>query len=161
MPALSFQKRFAKKVEAGTKRQTVRDRGVRDFKVGDRLFLFEGMRTKACRRLFELFYYKFPDTPKIINPNPDLFFVKYELRKKRSGGVFMGYHYYQVIIPYVECLSVQDIVITQEGIIYSDADRYARGTEGSVAFAIADGFDTEDEFYEFFKVEKERVLIKW
>ena len=51
MPALNFQKRFAPLVESGEKRQTIRKyrKDGRDAKPGDTLFLYTGMRTKACR----------------------------------------------------------------------------------------------------------------
>lgn len=51
MPALNFQKQFADKVERGEKRQTIR-KGHR-IKIGDRLFLYTGQRTKRCRKLGE------------------------------------------------------------------------------------------------------------
>ncbi|MCJ9428569.1 hypothetical protein [Kordiimonas marina] len=55
MPALNFQKRFAPLVESGAKPQTIRAwrKDGRDVKQGDRLFLYTGMRTKACRKLGE------------------------------------------------------------------------------------------------------------
>ena len=53
MPALNFQKRFAADVESGKKCQTIRAARKRPFKVGDRLFLYIGMRTKGCRKLKE------------------------------------------------------------------------------------------------------------
>ena len=53
MPALNFQARFAPLVESGAKTQTIRKRRKdgRDPKPGDRLVLYTGMRTKACRKL--------------------------------------------------------------------------------------------------------------
>jgi len=55
VPALNFQSRFAPLVESGEKRQTIRAyrKGGRDPKVGDTLYLYTGMRTKACRKLGE------------------------------------------------------------------------------------------------------------
>ncbi len=53
MPALNFQAQFADSVEKGWKRQTVRANRKRPIRVGDRLRLFTGMRTKACRFLRE------------------------------------------------------------------------------------------------------------
>ena len=55
MPALNFQQQFAPLVESGEKRQTIRAyrKDGRDPKVGDRLFLYTGMRTKQCRKLGE------------------------------------------------------------------------------------------------------------
>ncbi len=56
MPALSFKKRFAGDVEAGLKLQTMRPPrrdGRPHATVGCRLYLYAGMRTKACRKLGE------------------------------------------------------------------------------------------------------------
>jgi len=53
MPALSYKARFAPLVESGQKRQTIRARRKREFKIGDRLYHYTGMRTKACRKLLE------------------------------------------------------------------------------------------------------------
>lgn len=55
MPLLNFQSRFAPLVESGEKRQTIRAyrKDGRDPKVGDRLYLYTGARTKACRKLGE------------------------------------------------------------------------------------------------------------
>lgn len=49
MVAYSFQKQFAEPIIAGTKRQTIRARA--KAKPGDRLQLYTGMRTKACRKI--------------------------------------------------------------------------------------------------------------
>ena len=56
MPALNFQARFADAVESGEKCQTIRAhrKDKRDPKVGDTLYLYTGMRTKACRKLREV-----------------------------------------------------------------------------------------------------------
>lgn len=56
MPALNFQKQFAPLVESGEKRQTIRAyrKDGRDPKPGDTLYLYTGMRTKACRKLGEV-----------------------------------------------------------------------------------------------------------
>ena len=51
MPALNYQARFANDVESGAKGQTVRKRRKCPIKIGDTLYHFTGMRTKACRRL--------------------------------------------------------------------------------------------------------------
>ena len=56
MPAINFKKQFADDVECGHKRQTVRaprKDGRAHAKVGDRLKLYTGMRTKGCRLLGE------------------------------------------------------------------------------------------------------------
>lgn len=54
MPALNFQKQFAKDVEYGQKCQTVRaprKDGRPHCKTGDTLKLYTGMRSKSCRLL--------------------------------------------------------------------------------------------------------------
>lgn len=53
MPSLSFQKRFAPAIEVGTKCQTIRAQRKRPIRVGDKLFLFTGMRTPQCKRIKE------------------------------------------------------------------------------------------------------------
>ncbi|MBV6487608.1 MAG: hypothetical protein GHHEDOFH_01555 [Pseudorhodoplanes sp.] len=52
MVAYSFQGRFADAVERGEKRQTIRANGKRRHaRPGDKLQLYTGMRTTACRKL--------------------------------------------------------------------------------------------------------------
>ncbi|MET3924556.1 hypothetical protein [Devosia sp. 2618] len=51
MVAFNFQPQFAAAIESGAKRQTIR-RSARA-KVGDRLQLYTGQRTKACRKLVD------------------------------------------------------------------------------------------------------------
>lgn len=55
MPLLGFKKRFAPAVESGDKRQTMRERRKRpsDPSVGDKLYLYAHLRTKAARKLGE------------------------------------------------------------------------------------------------------------
>lgn len=51
MPVISFDARFADAVACGAKRQTIRPRRKKPVKIGDKLHLFTGLRTKARRRL--------------------------------------------------------------------------------------------------------------
>lgn len=53
MPALNFMQRLAPLVESGEKTHTIRQVRKRPICVGDRLYLYTGMRTKACRKLGE------------------------------------------------------------------------------------------------------------
>lgn len=53
MPALNFKARWADKVESGEKPHTIRALRKRPFKVGDRVYLYTGMRTRTCRKLGE------------------------------------------------------------------------------------------------------------
>lgn len=52
MVAYNFQEQFAPAIEAGLKRQTTRPiRKNRHAKIGEKLQLFSGLRTKECRKL--------------------------------------------------------------------------------------------------------------
>jgi len=53
MPLFNFQKQFAKVVESGEKRQTIRAKRKNRPKVGQTAYLYTGVRTKACRKLGE------------------------------------------------------------------------------------------------------------
>jgi hypothetical protein len=106
MPAFNFKHRFARKVETGEKRHTVRaprKDGQRP-KPGTMFYGYEGMRTKKCRKLLA-----------------------------------------SLII------AVQDIVIEENG-------RFLIGgrwlpVDDAHAFAVADGFTSATEMYEWFKAE--------
>ena len=52
MPAINFQKQFAEVVENGSKRQTIRAIRKNPIKKGDTLYLYTGMRTKSCKKLW-------------------------------------------------------------------------------------------------------------
>ncbi|AFY39910.1 hypothetical protein Lepto7376_3736 [[Leptolyngbya] sp. PCC 7376] len=52
MSALNFKKQFVPLIESGEKRQTIRCRK-RPIKVGERLYLYTGQRTKSCRKIAE------------------------------------------------------------------------------------------------------------
>lgn len=51
MVAYSFQKRFAPMIEAGLKTHTIRGERKRHARVGERLQLYRGMRTKYCAKI--------------------------------------------------------------------------------------------------------------
>lgn len=53
MPIINFTK-FIEKVESGEKRQTIRAVRKRPIKVGDKLYLYSGLRTKEARNLLSL-----------------------------------------------------------------------------------------------------------
>jgi hypothetical protein len=53
MPSLNFQKQFVPKILSGDKRQTIRAKRKHPIKVNDKLYLFTGLRTKNCQRLFD------------------------------------------------------------------------------------------------------------
>lgn len=55
MPLLNFKKQFAPKVESGEKLQTIRAKRKdgRNPHVGDKLYLYAGLRTKSCRKIGE------------------------------------------------------------------------------------------------------------
>ena len=51
MVALSFKGQFEEPIKAGTKRQTIRAERKRPPRVGERLQLYCGMRTRHCRKI--------------------------------------------------------------------------------------------------------------
>jgi hypothetical protein len=54
MVAYSFQKRFIKPIEDGSKRQTIRGKGKRRHaNVGDQLQLYFAQRTQHCRKIID------------------------------------------------------------------------------------------------------------
>lgn len=54
MPALNFSPEFVDAVQSGKKCQTIRRQRKNPIKTGDRLYLYTGQRTKACRKLREV-----------------------------------------------------------------------------------------------------------
>lgn len=54
MPSLNFQKYFVSLIESGVKRQTIRPlrKSGKQIEVGDKLYLFTGLRTKYCKRIY-------------------------------------------------------------------------------------------------------------
>lgn len=54
MVAYSFQGQFVQRIQAKTKSQTIRAHGKRrHVRPGERIQLYTGMRTKACRKIIE------------------------------------------------------------------------------------------------------------
>lgn len=53
MPLLGFKKEFVEQVVSGKKRQTIRAMRKRSFQEGDILYMYTGLRTKHCKKLFE------------------------------------------------------------------------------------------------------------
>ncbi len=53
MPAINFQERFRESILSGRKIQTIRKYRKTPFKEGDRLYLYTGLRTKNCKKIFE------------------------------------------------------------------------------------------------------------
>lgn len=51
MSSLSFNKKFVPAILNGSKTQTIRRFRKRPIKIGERLYLFTGMRTKQCERI--------------------------------------------------------------------------------------------------------------
>ncbi len=81
MVAFNFQARFALQVESGEKRQTVRAErkdGRPPCGVGQRLQLYIGMRTKACRKL--------------VDPNPVCRSIQ-AVRITSDGTLWIDDHY--------------------------------------------------------------------
>ena len=53
MPAYNFKRRFAEAVKEGSKTQTIRKKRKRPTVVGDKIFLYTGMRTKQSEKIGE------------------------------------------------------------------------------------------------------------
>lgn len=136
MVAYNFQKRFSHLVEYGQKRQTIRPERKRHAKTGEFLQLYTGMRSKHCRKLVT------PDpvclgVTKILLHTFSLYSHEGEIRRE-------GY-----------------------GIYYNFADLGTKIlTEAEIEkLAIADGFGSSQEFFEFFVTHYglpfSGVIVKW
>jgi hypothetical protein len=79
MPAINFKKQFADKVRMGIKTQTIRAKRKdgKDPKVGDKLYLYTGMRTSSCEKLGEAVVKSVFDI--VISPDGDVTLNKYRL----------------------------------------------------------------------------------
>lgn len=53
MPLLNFYKQFKDLVKYGLKTQTIRKKRIHPIKIGDKLYLYSGLRTKDVERLGE------------------------------------------------------------------------------------------------------------
>lgn len=53
MVAYSFQKRFAPPIVQGTKTHTIRGHRKRHARLGERIQLYQGMRTRFCRKIID------------------------------------------------------------------------------------------------------------
>ena len=104
MPLYNFMEQFATDVESGKKRQTIRKKRKRPTVVGDTLYLYTGLRTKAARKLLET---------KCVDIRPVTIYPQGVIK-----GILVGYDWLQ-------------------------GARLER-------FAKADGFETVDEFCQFF-----------
>lgn len=51
MPVLNFKSQFVLKIQCREKTHTIRDKRKIPIEVGDKLYLFTGMRTKHCKRI--------------------------------------------------------------------------------------------------------------
>jgi hypothetical protein len=116
MPAYNFQSQFVPKILDRSKPHTIRKCRKRPTRVGDRLYLYEGLRTKAAR-----------------------------------------------MIAISECVKVERIVIylsDYHKVMRVLGDDMISMTASEVeSLALADGFDSTDDFFQFFKRYKAKVLI--
>lgn len=93
MPALNFQKKFVPMILDGSKCQTIRRERKNFIKVGDKLFLNTGMRTRGCRRIkeaicTEIQYIQFVNwfgDQKVLVDNHILLFSEMEELAKADG----------------------------------------------------------------------------
>lgn len=147
MPILNFTM-FVDKVISGEKRQTIRKLRKRPFKVGDKLYLYAGLRTKEALNLV----------------------WEGKLNLKFDDN-FLGYP------PYVICKEVQDIEIFEKINLANDGTlNYSKSLEILVdgvpvaveekdKFIQTDGFTDIWDFWIFFKKTHgfpfKGQLIKW
>ena len=117
MVAYNFMKSLAPLVEAGVKSHTIRNnnRNGRHAKVGDKLQLYTGMRTKSCRKLRDTI-----------------------------------------------CLAIHEIKIENPAVrILIDSAWVELSASQVLQLAIADGFASIDEFFNYFTEPRDLVLIVW
>lgn len=141
MPALNFQKQFAPLVESGEKRQTIRAyrKDGRDPKVGDKLYLFTGLRTKASRRL-------------ALNCHVRNVIVR------SLQGLPMGH--------VVTCLATSSITLSRAGTIRGKEIVSVSGCPSTMEdLARDDGFESVAAMFDFFEkthgLPFEGLLIRW
>lgn len=138
MPSLNFQNQFVKLIESGKKRQTIRPVRKNPIKVGDKLYLFTGLRTKKCRRLV---------TPLNVMVS--------------DGSLYYREYYYE---NYVICKSVEKIKISFYTIEIGGF-QYSYDNTRAKTIALQDGFNKYNDFILFFEKQYglpfEGVLIKW
>lgn len=53
MPLIGFQMKFKESIKSGKKKQTIRQPRKRPFKVGDKLYMYTGVRTKKMKKIAE------------------------------------------------------------------------------------------------------------
>lgn len=157
MPSLNFKNRFVPLIESGAKRQTIRKLGKRYFIAGDKLYLFSGLRTKNCHRIF---------SGLIICPD----FVRFETYKNKKSPID--------VVPYVICNRCIRISLSYSFITFYDGclpnqimfmpDTLLDGNLPGYKhilddFAIKDGFNNFKEFYQFFYpyFPFDGYLIQW
>lgn len=144
MPSLNFQERFVPLIESGQKCQTIRLVGKRPIKPGDPLFLFTGLRTKKCRRLFPPFPYFMYGKKYVTIPGTG------ELKLED--------------VPFVICKSVEPIRIS-DITVGNKLNNMYQCYEEMLKIANDDGFNHLKVFKQFFQNQYglpfEGVLIKW
>lgn len=136
MPSLNFKKQFAPDVESGKKRQTIRPKRKHPVKVGDKLYLFTGLRTKVCRRL--------------VPP-----FIKFTISKDKPAAICKSVHD-------IEILNVDHI--KYRGVdLYAGSEPWKLKLAHTIA--TDDGFAGTQEMVDFFKEQYglpfHGDLIKW
>ena len=127
MPAYNFKAQFAPLVASGAKRQTVRKPRVRATRPGELLHLYTGMRTASCRRLIE------PVECLAVTP------------------IMIAYHWPRGM---PGTLAARLAEIGDYGVMLLGGAWLV--SEAREAFARADGFASQAEFFRFF-IEQYRV----
>lgn len=141
MPSLNFQKQFVPLIEVGKKRQTIRPvRRKYPIKVGDKLFLFTGLRTKYCKRINTI----------LTDGNITTHNLKGIVICKSVEEIYIGAEYDNEIPK-----SIEKIGVWIENKYCFDSNEFAK----------EDGFKNFTDFINFFKTKYglpfTGVLIKW
>lgn len=143
MPIINFKPEFAELVASGKKRQTIRAMRKRPFKVGDKLYLYTGLRTKQVRNLVKCL------TPDFILQDHDIDF--------------------NVCPWYVICKEVHEIEIIDDPFSNFPLDIKIDGEYldfiQMLGIIEKDGFILESDFYSFFKsthgLPFKGQLVRW
>ncbi len=168
MPSLNFEKQFVPLIESGQKRQTIRVERKNPIKVGDKLYLFSGLRTKYCYRIFTENLPYLPPFVKIHFINADNLDHPRLIRNFEEMSECSELR----MIPYVICKSVEKIKIKSTEFIKYETMQTGEIMEVGFAnpnslnnFAQKDGFANWKDLIDFFDKKYGLpfvgTLIKW
>ena len=129
MPLINFKAEFTNKILSGEKRITIRSLRKRPFELGDRLFLYTGIRTKMAKKIATKICIKISYI--LINSDQNIFLkpVSY-LQAGSSNNIIMSIYDNKKYVPH------QNDTLTKQAI---------------ENLAKLDGFSSSQEMINFFK----------